>query len=120
MKAPQNHKKKNLMPACPACDAFKRDLILDDFRYDVFNSLEKLNKLTAYQNAKRFGIIKINEPEHVFYFEKRKRKKKQIINAVIKQNTKIDILIILFYLYAFTPVYLITYLIYMFINKVMI
>lgn len=59
---------KNLLPACHACNNFKSDLSIEEFR-------EKLAKLTdpsasiSLEMALKFGQLSVTKTEIVFLFE---------------------------------------------------
>lgn len=68
--APENDREDNLFPSCPRCNNYKGSLNLKHFRFWINNSIRALEKVTAFQNAKRYGMIEIKEWDGKFWFEK--------------------------------------------------
>ena len=69
MDAPKNHNIDNLYPSCVRCNLYKSTLSIEHFREWVKNSYHVLEKVTAYRNAMRFGMIEVKEWDGLFYFE---------------------------------------------------
>ncbi len=60
---------ENLMPACRACNYYKRTSTIEDFRSDIQNLRKQLERSFDYRMAKRYGLVE-EHPENVkFYFE---------------------------------------------------
>ena len=67
---PENDVKENLFPSCPKCNNYKGSLDIESFRSWVANTPKVLGKLTAYNNALRFGMIEVKEWDKKFFFER--------------------------------------------------
>ena len=67
---PENDKEDNLFPSCPKCNRYKSTLSIEHFRGWVKNSYHVLGKVTAFNNAIRFGMIEFKQWDGLFYFEK--------------------------------------------------
>lgn len=73
---PHNDTFENLNPACPSCNIQKNSYSLEQFRKNIKQFIESLNKYsTQYKFAKKYGLVKETEIEVTFYFER-----KQIID----------------------------------------
>ena len=68
--SPENNRHDNLMPACIACNINKADSSLESWRNILARRIEVLNKnSSAYQFAKRYGLVKETGAPVIFYFE---------------------------------------------------
>ena len=67
---PEKHNIDNTNPACVRCNLYKSTLSIEHFREAVKNSYHVIEKITAYNNAIRFGLLEIKEWDGLFYFEK--------------------------------------------------
>lgn len=70
----ENNNPENLNPACVRCNLYKSTLSVEHFREWVKNSYHVLEKVTAYNNAIRFGMLEVKEWDGLFYFEKYEQK----------------------------------------------
>ncbi len=60
----------NIVPACRACNLFKRDFTLEQFRHEVSKQVERAReKSVNFRTAERFGQIVVKESPIVFWFE---------------------------------------------------
>ena len=61
---------ENLVPACRSCNNYKSSLTLEKFREAIerFPAVLMRDSVT-YRNAVRFGMVKPQQHEVVFYFE---------------------------------------------------
>ena len=67
---PENEKLENYNPSCPSCNIQKNSYTLEQFRENIKQFVNSLNKYsTQYKFAKKYGLISENEIEVKFYFE---------------------------------------------------
>lgn len=67
---PENDNFENLLAACPRCNLRKSKSSVDDFRYELMNTVNSLNRdSSAYRFAKQYGLIIEIGLKIVFYFE---------------------------------------------------
>jgi len=67
---PQNESVENLNPSCASCNIQKNSYTLEQFRNNIKQFVESLNKYnTQYKFAKRYGLVSENPIEVKFYFE---------------------------------------------------
>lgn len=60
----------NLFAACKSCNNYKHNLTIEEFRKELLQLQERLNKRTTiYRIAKRFNLITEKENKIIFYFE---------------------------------------------------
>lgn len=64
---------ENYMPACRMCNFYKSTFGLEDFRKRIFTLNDRLEKIFIYRLAKKYGLIKEENKQIEFYFEKRKQ-----------------------------------------------
>lgn len=71
MERPENNTESNLMAACPSCNRQKNRCTLEDFRHNIKQFVNSLNRYsTQYKFAKRYGLVHETGLEKVkFYFE---------------------------------------------------
>jgi len=69
---PGNKRSDNIFPSCPQCNNYKSNLSIEEFRLMVKETLRKLERVTLYRNAIRFGFIEVKEWDEKFYFEKQR------------------------------------------------
>jgi 5-methylcytosine-specific restriction endonuclease McrA len=74
---PENDRKDNLFPSCPQCNNYKNSYDLETFRDLLKDTMRKLQNITLYRNAVRFGFIELKEWDGIFYFEKQDKEDKQ-------------------------------------------
>lgn len=61
---------ENLMPSCRRCNHYKSGNTLETFRERISSIQERINKIYICKVAKDYGIVKFQEFDGVFYFEK--------------------------------------------------
>ena len=67
---PENEKLENYNPSCPSCNIQKNSYTLEQFRENIKQFVNSLNKYsTQYKFAKKYGLVKETEIEVKFYFE---------------------------------------------------
>ena len=67
---PENENLENYNPSCPSCNIQKNSYNLEQFRENIKQFVNSLNKYsTQYKFAKKYGLISENEIEVKFYFE---------------------------------------------------
>ncbi len=67
---PENENLENYNPSCPSCNIQKNSYTLEQFRENIKQFVNSLNKYsTQYKFAKKYGLISENEIEVKFYFE---------------------------------------------------
>ena len=66
---PENDNIDNLMPSCPSCNISKSCNSLEGFREMIGDRLNQLSMDAKYKTALRYGLIKEQPKEIVFYFE---------------------------------------------------
>lgn len=64
----------NLMPACLKCNNYKSGWLIENYRTALKETIIKLERITLWRNAIRFGMIEIKEWDGLFYFEKYNKK----------------------------------------------
>ena len=67
---PSDDREENLFPSCPFCNRYKSSLSLNMFRQWLIDTPRKLEKVTLYRNARRFGMIEEKKWDQLFWFEK--------------------------------------------------
>lgn len=67
---PENNTEENLYPTCPFCNRYKSSLPLESFRKWLIDTPRKLEKVTLYRNARRFGMIQEQQWDGIFWFER--------------------------------------------------
>ena len=68
---PENNNIYNLNPSCMACNIQKKSYTLEQFRRNISQFVNSLNKYsTQYKFAKKYGLVSETEIEVKFYFEK--------------------------------------------------
>jgi 5-methylcytosine-specific restriction endonuclease McrA len=61
----------NLMPTCRVCNKWKTFHPLEIFRRELSEQIKRLNDYSAnYRIAKKYGLVRENEIEIKFYFER--------------------------------------------------
>lgn len=66
-----SHDLENLNPACARCNKWKSTYSLETFRKVIQTSLDRLERDTPnFRLARDFGLLKTNENQVTFYFEK--------------------------------------------------
>lgn len=60
----------NLMPSCRACNYYKHTLSIEDFRARLAGLTTRLMREFDARLAYQYGMIKIEEWDEKFYFEK--------------------------------------------------
>ena len=71
MEHPERLTIDNQMPSCPSCNINKHSGSVEEFRSLITGFMKHLNEInTQYKIAKRYGLVKENDIEVVFYFEK--------------------------------------------------
>lgn len=69
-KNPQNEILSNYNPSCPSCNIQKNSFSLEQFRYNIKQYVNSLNKYsTQYKFAKKYGLVSETEIEVKFHFE---------------------------------------------------
>ena len=67
---PERERDDNKVPACSRCNLYKSTYSVEDFRKLLERQVELARKSSVnFRNAERFGLITVNEPKVVFYFE---------------------------------------------------
>lgn len=67
---PENENIENYNPSCPSCNIQKNSFTLEQFRDNIKNFVNSLNKYsTQYKIAKKYGLVQENDIEVKFYFE---------------------------------------------------
>ena len=61
---------ENLMPSCRRCNHYKRASSLKSFRYEMKTIHRRFREIYIVKVAIDYGIIKVNEFDGIFYFEK--------------------------------------------------
>lgn len=62
---------QNLNPACASCNIQKNSFTLEQFRENIKQFVNSLNKYsTQYKFAKKYGLVEEKDIEVKFYFEK--------------------------------------------------
>lgn len=62
---------ENMVPACPSCNIHKNSLPLESFRAAIASQIEILRRdRPTFRLAERYGLIKCEPKEVVFYFER--------------------------------------------------
>ena len=61
---------ENLMPSCLKCNNYKSGWLIENYRIELKRTIEKLEKLTLWRNAVRFGMVETKKWDGLFYFEK--------------------------------------------------
>jgi 5-methylcytosine-specific restriction endonuclease McrA len=70
-KNPQNETLENYNPSCPSCNTQKNSFTLEQFRQNIKNFIDSLNKYnTQYKFAKRYSLLEETGKEVLFYFER--------------------------------------------------
>ena len=65
-----NESIENLTPACPSCNIMKHSLSIEQFREQIKQFVQSLNKYNnQYKFAKKYGLVTENDIEVKFYFE---------------------------------------------------
>ena len=66
-----NDNMDNLLPSCAPCNLWKGAMGLDDFRDSVRTQIDKIKKINGgFRLLMRFGIVTVNDPPELFYFER--------------------------------------------------
>jgi len=61
----------NLLPACPSCNNYKHSMDLERFRQFMKEIHKRIhNNITTVRIAERYGVVKVEPFDGVFYFEK--------------------------------------------------
>lgn len=60
----------NLMPSCRSCNFYKSTMSLEKFREQLGKIKSRLEKVFIYRLARDYGIIKEQENQLKFYFER--------------------------------------------------
>ena len=60
----------NLMPSCRMCNFYKSTFTLNGFRERLQTIKQRLEKDFTYRIARRYGIIKEDDTQIKFYFER--------------------------------------------------
>lgn len=61
---------ENYNPACRQCNIWKSTYSIEQFRKEVAEQINRLNKFSSnYRNAKRFGLVEETGIQVEFYFE---------------------------------------------------
>lgn len=60
----------NLNPSCRTCNFYKSTFDIEEFRNQMKTLIQRLRKPFINRLAEKYGIIKINEFDGLFYFEK--------------------------------------------------
>jgi len=69
-KNPQNNNIDNMNPACSSCNIQKNSHSLEQFRNNIKQFVNSLNKYsTQYKFAKRYGLVTETNTDVKFYFE---------------------------------------------------
>ena len=62
---------ENYNPACRSCNATKSTYTIEEFRQRLIEDVDRMRRDSAkFRILERFGIIKQDKTELVFYFEK--------------------------------------------------
>lgn len=68
---PENENMDNYNPSCASCNIQKNSHSLEQFRSNIKQFIESLNKYsTQYKFAKKYGLVSETSKDVVFYFEK--------------------------------------------------
>jgi 5-methylcytosine-specific restriction endonuclease McrA len=67
---PENGTEENLYPCCPKCNIIKNSMPLESFRDLIKDTIRQLERSATFQRAKRYNMIKLEEWDGIFYFEK--------------------------------------------------
>lgn len=61
----------NLNPSCRVCNLWKKTFDIKEFRYEISEQLNRLQKRSAnFRLAKKYGLIEEHTTPVLFYFEK--------------------------------------------------
>jgi hypothetical protein len=67
---PENNNENNIFPSCPQCNNYKHSMTVEEFRDQIRFSIVRLYNSASYRNAIRFGLVKEQNWDGKFYFEK--------------------------------------------------
>jgi 5-methylcytosine-specific restriction endonuclease McrA len=67
---PENESLENYNPACASCNIQKNSFTIEQFRENIKNFVNSLNKYSnQYKFVKKYGLVTENYTEVKFYFE---------------------------------------------------
>lgn len=68
---PHNDTEENKVPACASCNIEKHSYTIEQFRRNISNFINSLNKYhNQYKFAKKYGLVQETDKEVEFWFEK--------------------------------------------------
>nr|MCR5717201.1 HNH endonuclease [Lachnospiraceae bacterium] len=66
----------NFMPACRACNYYKKAASIEGFRKKLSTLHTRLQKIFIYKLAVKYGLIEEKQVKITFYFERWEQEKK--------------------------------------------
>ncbi len=67
---PENDTMDNLNPSCPSCNRLKNSFSIEEFRNNIQNYVNSLNKYSVqYKVAKKYGLVEETNKKVTFRFE---------------------------------------------------